>query len=254
MELSYLHRENLRLQMERSHPGKGYGLLRRQGRGDVHAAMAESFFATLECELIDRRIFRTKPRRGWRCSRTSRVATTRAGAKAPWPIAHQLTSNGAVQARSTLSVSASNTTCPPSASAWHAPRRRWTYMDAPSFAKAFFRRWPIRRRLQTYIRPSGAMRFGPDGMRWLAPLQVLRARGSLSTPGSTSPGPTCLAINDRLPKQPCGRVFSLSCQQLSGMRSYAACGVYPGSYALPEDSNAQARRAFLLAIATAATL
>jgi hypothetical protein len=44
-----------------------------------------------------------------------------------------------------------------------------------------------------------AKRFGPDGMRWLVPQQVLRARSSLSTPGSTSPGPTCLAINDRLP-------------------------------------------------------
>src|SRR5690606_10298757 len=45
-----------------------------------------------------------------------------------------------------------------------------------------------------------------------------------------------LPLNDRLPKQPGGRVFSLSCQQLSGMRSYAACGVYPGSYEIGRAS------------------
>ena len=98
-------------------------------------------------------------------------------------------------------------------------------------------------------------RFGPDGMRWLVPLQVCEARGSLSTPGSTSPGPTCLAINDRLPKQPVEERFAVSCRKSPRFASYAAgLGTCIGSYALPVDSRVHARRAFLLAIATAATL
>ena len=45
--------------------------------GDAYDnAMCESFFATLECELLDRRRFRT-PRRGSRCSSSSRASTTR---------------------------------------------------------------------------------------------------------------------------------------------------------------------------------
>jgi putative transposase len=60
--------------------------------GDAYDnAMAESFFATLECELLDRRSWRTKPRRERRCSRGSRVGTTRAGALgAGLPVADQL--------------------------------------------------------------------------------------------------------------------------------------------------------------------
>jgi putative transposase len=51
--------------------------------GDAYDnAMAESFFATLECELINRRSWKTKPKRARRCSRTSKVGTTRAGATA----------------------------------------------------------------------------------------------------------------------------------------------------------------------------
>jgi len=37
--------------------------------GDAYDnAMAESFFASLECELIDRRSFKSKTGRGWPCS------------------------------------------------------------------------------------------------------------------------------------------------------------------------------------------
>src|SRR6266436_5306656 len=40
-------------------------------------AMCESFFATLECELLDRTSFTTQgPRRAWQCSTSSRGGTT----------------------------------------------------------------------------------------------------------------------------------------------------------------------------------
>ena len=42
-------------------------------------AMAENFFATLECELIERCVFRSRPRRGGRSSSSSRAGTTRRG-------------------------------------------------------------------------------------------------------------------------------------------------------------------------------
>jgi len=68
------------------------------------------------------------------------------------------------------------------------------------------------------------------------------------------PGPTCLAINDRLPKQPleeiCGVVPTFGCSA-SYATSFDSC---IGSYTFPEDSSAQAMRAFLLAMATAAML
>jgi putative transposase len=54
--------------------------------GDAYDnAMAESFFASLECELIDRRSFKTKTEaRGWPSSPGSRAGTTRAGAIRRW--------------------------------------------------------------------------------------------------------------------------------------------------------------------------
>jgi transposase InsO family protein len=69
--------------------------------GDAHDnAMAESFFASLECELIDRRNWQTKTeaRGGIACSNTSRRSTSRAST----PSLHQC---------------AANTSCPPSAPA-----------------------------------------------------------------------------------------------------------------------------------------
>jgi putative transposase len=39
-------------------------------------AMCESFFATLECELLNRRSFKTQVERVWPCSISSRVGTT----------------------------------------------------------------------------------------------------------------------------------------------------------------------------------
>ena len=92
--------------------------------GDAYDnAMAESFFATLECELIDRRSWQTKPRPGWPCSRTSRVGTTRAGGTARWVRNHQPTLKGCTSTKT--KCSSVNTGYPPSALAWHAPRRRW---------------------------------------------------------------------------------------------------------------------------------
>jgi transposase InsO family protein len=49
--------------------------------GDAYDnAMAESFFASLECELIDRRSFERNRRPAWPCSATSRVGITHAAA------------------------------------------------------------------------------------------------------------------------------------------------------------------------------
>jgi putative transposase len=46
--------------------------------GDAYDnAMAESFFATLERELLSRRRSSLKPKQGWLCSRGSKVGTTR---------------------------------------------------------------------------------------------------------------------------------------------------------------------------------
>jgi hypothetical protein len=83
----------------------------------------------------------------------------------------------------------------------------------------------------------------------------IRARSSSPVSGSTSPGPTCVAINDRLPKQPAEEIFCVAAL-LAAAESYYATGAWTcsGSNALPVDSRAHAKRAFLLAIATAAML
>jgi transposase InsO family protein len=54
--------------------------------GDAYDnAMAESFFASLECELIEpQELARRRPRRAWRCSPTSRVGTTHGDGTARW--------------------------------------------------------------------------------------------------------------------------------------------------------------------------
>ncbi len=46
--------------------------------GDAYDnALAEAFFATLECELLDRRRFRSQAERAWPCSTSSRASTIR---------------------------------------------------------------------------------------------------------------------------------------------------------------------------------
>jgi putative transposase len=47
--------------------------------GDAYDnAMAEAFFATLECELLQRRRFASHARPAWRCSDSSKASTTQA--------------------------------------------------------------------------------------------------------------------------------------------------------------------------------
>ena len=60
--------------------------------GDAYDnAMCESFFATLECELLERRRLRRRPRRRWPASALSKAGTTRCGCippsatTRPWP-------------------------------------------------------------------------------------------------------------------------------------------------------------------------
>jgi len=71
----------------------------------------------------------------WRISRSENYGSdlrengstsTHAGATVRGAFARRRTSKGAVDTRTARPTHASNTTCPPSASAWHAPRRRWT--------------------------------------------------------------------------------------------------------------------------------
>jgi transposase InsO family protein len=53
--------------------------------GDAYDnALCESFFATLECELLDRERFRTPAEAAGRCSTTSRAGTIRGGATRRW--------------------------------------------------------------------------------------------------------------------------------------------------------------------------
>jgi putative transposase len=83
--------------------------------GDAYDnAMAESFFASLECELIDRRSFRSKAEARLAIFTYIEGWSTRAGATARLAIAH----------RSTTSVP-TNPPCPPPALASQAPRRPW---------------------------------------------------------------------------------------------------------------------------------
>src|SRR5690606_20775725 len=77
-------------------------------------------------------VFRRKPEARlalWCPSRTSRVGTAHAGATTRWAIARRRTLKDGIRtrtARAARRTHAWNTTCPPAASAWHAPRRRWT--------------------------------------------------------------------------------------------------------------------------------
>jgi putative transposase len=92
--------------------------------GDAYDnAMAESFFASLECELIDRRSWQTKTEarlalftyiEGWYNPRRRHSAL---GYLSPMDL------SASTRVRH---LRAANTGCQPSASAWPSPRRRWT--------------------------------------------------------------------------------------------------------------------------------
>ena len=68
--------------------------------GDAYDdAMAESFFATLECELLDRRTFKTKPKHAWPCSSSSTASIIRAGATLRWAICHRSTTRATTRGK-----------------------------------------------------------------------------------------------------------------------------------------------------------
>ncbi len=59
--------------------------------GDAYdKRMAESFFSTLECELLARRRFHSRPEARMALFTTSRASTTRCGDTPPWATAHHL--------------------------------------------------------------------------------------------------------------------------------------------------------------------
>jgi putative transposase len=72
----------LDLAIQRARPTAG--LIHHSDHGSQYDnALAESFFATLECELIDRERSPRARRRGRRCSTTSRPGTTRGDVTRP---------------------------------------------------------------------------------------------------------------------------------------------------------------------------
>lgn len=78
--------------------------------GDAYDnAMAESFFATLECELIARRSWPSKAQARTRCSPGSRVGTTRGGFTPRSDTARPTSSNAGMSTRKP----GTNTGCPP---------------------------------------------------------------------------------------------------------------------------------------------
>ena len=62
-------------------------------------AMAESFFASLETELIDRSSWRTRADARWRSSTTSRRSTTRTDGTPPSATCHRPSSRGGTVSR-----------------------------------------------------------------------------------------------------------------------------------------------------------
>ena len=83
--------------------------------GDAYDnAMAESFFAPLECELIDRRSWQTKTEARLALFTYIKAGTSRAATAARSARSRQPTSNGAIKTTPTYNPRTSNTTCPPS--------------------------------------------------------------------------------------------------------------------------------------------
>ncbi len=62
-------------------------------------AMCESFFATLECELLERCRFKTQLEARWRYSISSKVGITRAAVILPWAIYRRLNTNAFIKTR-----------------------------------------------------------------------------------------------------------------------------------------------------------
>jgi hypothetical protein len=63
--------------------------------GDAYDnAMAESFFATLECELLDRRRFKSQAEARMAVFESSRAGTTRGAAIQPWSTSHRSVTKG----------------------------------------------------------------------------------------------------------------------------------------------------------------
>ena len=60
--------------------------------------MCESFFATLECELIDRRRFDLTVRRGWPSFSSSKASTIPHAATRPWAISRPSNTKGSMMA------------------------------------------------------------------------------------------------------------------------------------------------------------
>jgi hypothetical protein len=56
--------------------------------------MCESFFATLECELLDRRRFKTQSEAAWQSSSSSKAGTIPIAAIPPSTIFHRSTTKG----------------------------------------------------------------------------------------------------------------------------------------------------------------
>ena len=67
--------------------------------GDAYDnAMCESFFATLECELIDRRRFRSPAKRGWPSFSSSKASTIPHASTRPWAIFRPSNTKGNIMA------------------------------------------------------------------------------------------------------------------------------------------------------------
>jgi putative transposase len=97
-----------------------------------HNAMAESFFATLECELLDRRSFKSKADARTARFTYTRVGTTRASGTRRWAGARRRSSSRCITIAPACHRRASNTAYPPSQLASQAPRRRWITLPRSS--------------------------------------------------------------------------------------------------------------------------
>jgi hypothetical protein len=83
------------LRLRQTLSGDGCDLPSMGSVGDAYEnATAESFFATLEREVLQRRTFKTRLKPACRCSNGSKVGTARIGVIRPNATSHQATSKG----------------------------------------------------------------------------------------------------------------------------------------------------------------
>ena len=80
-------------------------------------AMCESFFATVECELLEQKPRAPRPRLGWRSSTSSKAGTTRIGGTRRWTTGRQESTNERPE-RWTVSQ-------PPNCPDWRGRHRVW---------------------------------------------------------------------------------------------------------------------------------